>query len=733
MPSFLNLSTVLEYPNMKSATYKIFYSLLLISLFSPLVFSLGIFDTNTVAKTVFFYVIVELALPFYIYLCLKQFGFGHLKNPIIYVTGIFLALSFLSAITGVNFTHSFWSDLERMQGLFFALHVFAWMIYLIFLFRVNPEKINAILNLVIGVASIAAISGILQQVGIIKPSAEFINRATSIFDNPIYFGAYLVIPLFLSLYQFGKQKKYWFLATAAIIFLGILCAKEVGLILGVLLGSAIGVLIYFLDRRRLKTAVITISVLIILGILGIVLIFRNQKINERFFGTSAQERLVEWKTALKGFPERPILGVGPENYYYIANKYFDPKLYQYTKDFFDKPHNYYLEMLVTRGIVGLIGYLTIFWIISKGLIKLYVNKRISKFELSALSAGLVAYLVQNFFAFDMFAASFTLTLFFAFLGLAWDQEQKKIQVKDWQSNLGFILAFVLMIFMLRINFLFTEADRDFVKAISYGDSNLPLAQSYFQKLTNFGNFVDKARIGLEYRSFVILAFQKLGNDHGINIQLLKQWIGSAIAANQKIVNKNPKYYLENEIALTNLYVVKSQLDGSIDPKLYAISDQVNKWYPNRIETDLDLVLAYAFENKADKAQALVNNMKKIAPNNPDVIWSQVYVYALTGKSRLVLDQISQILRSSSADADTIAQLDKIAAFYNSEFYFSETEALYNSALQIYPSNGYFYIQLARTYITANDKVSAAGIINKLKTTYPQTYATYQQQAEAILK
>src|SRR5581483_2274683 len=113
--------------------------------------------------------------------------------------------------------------------------------------------------------------------------------------------------------------------------------------------------------------------------------------------------------ALRGFKERPILGVGPENFTYLADKYFDNSL-SYANAFFDKPHNALLEVLVTTGVMGLVVYLGLIGTIIYGFVKLYQKNRISKFGLAVLVAAIVAYHVQNFFVFDTIAAYLCLTL-----------------------------------------------------------------------------------------------------------------------------------------------------------------------------------------------------------------------------------------------------------------------------------------------------------------------------------
>ena len=85
------------------------------------------------SKTLAFRVLVDLLLLFWLlYLWAKRES----KIKIDWLTivfGLYLIFAFISAIFGVNFYFSFWSNTERGEGLLLWLHLFVWFFLLLIL------------------------------------------------------------------------------------------------------------------------------------------------------------------------------------------------------------------------------------------------------------------------------------------------------------------------------------------------------------------------------------------------------------------------------------------------------------------------------------------------------------------------------------------------------------------------------------------------------------------------
>ncbi len=699
--------------------FKIFYWFVAASFLIPLVFTRS-FSSSVVPKTLCFEFLVELILPFYLYLCLKYFSFRHLKNPLIYASAVFLAVSFISGLAGVDFLHSFWGSLERMSGLYLSLHMFLWLAYLVLLFKIVPEQFEFFAKLLVGMAVFTSLWGILQYFGVGRLNINFTDRSTGLFDNPIFFGAYLVIPLCLCLYfaQKSKPKQYWYLGFGLLIFLAILATKSAGTFVGLAIGLAVGTMVYFFDRQDWKRTGAVVSILVILGLTGLLVITKVPSLKSKFEGPDAKSRMVEWGIALRGFREKPILGVGPENYSYISQKYNNPKIYSYSTDAsFDKPHNYYLEILTTTGVLGLLAFLAALWFVVWGIWKLFQAGKLTKWQTAVLFGGVTAYLGQNFFAFDVIAGLLTFVFLYPLAVLGFETGENRVVGKDWAAKLSFVAAAIPLFALFGINLNLAKADLYLTSALKSSQVDPAMSESYYESLGKLPFYTDRSRTATEHSNFAISLPQQI--ETKVTLEQARTWTDAAIAENEEVVARKPRY-LDNYLSLASLYLVKSQLSGSLDPRLFTVCNQADAIAPNRIEADLVLATAYAYANNGVQAQQIENRLMQLAPADENVAWQQVFIYSLTGKPRLVLDEIKKII-SQNLDNTAIAQLDKLATFYVTYFNYPVAEAIYNEGLQVSPYNAYLVKQLAYVYFKANDISNAVQLVNTFKAKYPQFY------------
>jgi len=117
-----------------------------------------------------------------------------------------------------------------------------------------------------------------------------------------------------------------------------------------------------------------------------------------FAGRDAS-RAVQWDAALAGFRDRPLLGYGPENHHLAWSAHFDPRIYELGTEIFDRTHNQFLELLATTGLVGTIGFLSVWAALGYSLYRAFRERRMSASELSLLAGANVAYAVYLVFWF----------------------------------------------------------------------------------------------------------------------------------------------------------------------------------------------------------------------------------------------------------------------------------------------------------------------------------------------
>ncbi|MDO8574871.1 MAG: O-antigen ligase family protein [bacterium] len=291
--------------------------------------------------------------------------YSYWKNWLIISLLVFIAVSFLSAIFGVDFSRSFWGIGARMTGLFTELHFFAWFLMLFTAFsntntRINTNNTNNsrhsyvminsyyYLNFSFFVALAVAATAFYQNAG------WTMAWGSTVFNNPIFVAPYLIFHFFWGLYQtlslsntntrihtndtnsidgkysrhsydspiYSYWKNWFFGAGAAFIIFVILLGQVRGAILGLFAGILL--LGFFLIRsdvtaRRFKITLSIMFALIFIGIFSL-WVFRDSQFIQNpnvsvlkrltqfsLSEATAQTRILAWQTALKGFV--PLRGI----------------------------------------------------------------------------------------------------------------------------------------------------------------------------------------------------------------------------------------------------------------------------------------------------------------------------------------------------------------------------------------------------------------------------------------
>lgn len=508
---------------------------------------------------------------------------------------IFIGTIFLSAIFGVDFKNSFWSNFERMDGLVTHLHLLFLFLVLTGTFRTRREWF-ILFGISITVSVLLAFYGLLEYSGAITSFAAQGSRIMSTLGNPLYVAAYLTFNIFLILFLWLSVRSVvlkWilgilFLFELAVFFL----TGSRGAFLGILAGVGAIFLLGLLMTKGTKKKIILVSAVIILALIPILFnIFRdvsfikNNGVISRFSNislseTTVQSRFTIWGMAFKSFKERPVLGWGFGNFIIPYAKNYNPKMYG-NEPWFDRVHNMPLEWLVAGGVVGFSAYafliFAVFWTIAKA-------ARVGSFSKNQafIFAGMmVAYLIQLLFVFDTLGTYMMFVFFSGFFLAAtvypeeWDGKSSifrasknkkgflhsyKISVSRLSAVAGVFAAAVFIIYFVNVRpFL---ANRALMGALIYFDQG-QIAESYesFQKAVKLA----KGTIGeteiTEHLAFNIYKLfsnpELLRKPEGENFyRLTKDRLEEEVA-------RSPKKYpnIKHNILLAQLYHQKAVLDG----------------------------------------------------------------------------------------------------------------------------------------------------------------------------
>src|SRR3989344_2191333 len=373
-------------------------------------------------KIVFFRIIIEIALFFYIILCLKDRSFAPKATALTLALGVYMGIIVITSLWGADSYQSFFSTLARGEGVFTLLHLFAFFIIASSIFRSKNEW-TVLLLFFFAMFSIENILAFAQTLHIPYVKMFGATRPNGSFGNPAYFASYNALGLWISYYLYTVYKKNpWRLVFPVAIALGMINiyyainrASTLGIFMGVIAYIVLEVIYNKNELIRKKYFKFFLWLLCILALASFInpgtsIIKKLTRYNGE--DPSIKNRLISWDIGLKGFRERPLLGWGNENYSYVFNKYFNPKIITGSEAYswFDRVHNTVIEILVANGAFGVMAYLSIFIIAFMGIQKSTMDRR----EKNICISFFVCYFFINFFIFDTIS---TLILFFILLAM----------------------------------------------------------------------------------------------------------------------------------------------------------------------------------------------------------------------------------------------------------------------------------------------------------------------------
>ena len=137
-----NLYMLSFFQRNKKGVVQVIKALVYLSFLAPLVVSARHLFPFVFPKAVFLEFLVELALVLYLGLALANKEFLPKLNWLIKSVIFWIATILVAGLAGVNFYSSFWSRAERMEGIFWYLHLLAFFLILVSLFKTAQDWKN---------------------------------------------------------------------------------------------------------------------------------------------------------------------------------------------------------------------------------------------------------------------------------------------------------------------------------------------------------------------------------------------------------------------------------------------------------------------------------------------------------------------------------------------------------------------------------------------------------------
>ncbi|MEK7586779.1 MAG: O-antigen ligase family protein [Patescibacteria group bacterium] len=484
---------------------------LLVTLFLPMVVSSSLFFPFITGKNFGFRIIVEIVLALWLILALRDPAYRPKKTLLLgLVTALLVVLAFATAYA-IDPYRAFWSNQERMEGLISFIHLFAYFIVLTSVLKTERAWFW-FWHTSIGVSVMVGIHGLLQLAG----KAE-VHQGSARLDaslgNASYLAVYMLVHIFITAIYLRRRIKeksgnwiwYFYLPIIVLQFINLYYTATRGSLLGFFGGAFLTAFLVAVFERQSKVvrkgAISALALMILF--LGFFLAFKNSdfiKTNPvlgRFSDISVTSgstnaRFLIWNMSLQGFKEHPVLGWGPDNYMFLFNKYYNPKMYA-QEQWFDRSHNVFFDWLISAGVLGLGLYLSLFV-----LALYYLWRKITDWgllEKSLFTGLLLAYFVHNIFVFDQLISYLSFFSLLAYFNWRWGVNQSALvsnlkMPPALTNSFGVVILVALATIFYFVNIKPINASATLIKAISSNQqTGAKGSLELFKKVLNAKTFV----------------------------------------------------------------------------------------------------------------------------------------------------------------------------------------------------------------------------------------------------
>ena len=435
-------------------------SLVLVCLL-PLVVSHTTVYPFIVGKALYARSLIEIAFVGWLILAWRCPGYRPRPSFILLALLVWLCVSLLAALAGVNPTRSLWSGFTRMHGVVDLAHWCAFALVAASVFRSIADWCW-LLTVNLAVGGIVSLLALSRHVGLIDWIFVFSEpvRVGSTLGSALFLGTYVVMAAGLGgalLLRPRAESGFWASPHVRYILAGLvvlnLAAMWVSGARSALLGALVMALVFaggvlLIDRRSaiLKAALCVLGVAVVLSAAGLMsgrlgitteydVMFKRLASAASGENVSVNNRLNTLNLGLEAYRERPILGWGHENFRSAWGRYVTAE--EYSGRTVDQTHNKALDTLVSTGTVGFFVYAVLSLGLALTAVRLVLARESAERRFAlAMAAALAGYFVISLFMFDAQAFMLSFAILVGFLA---SQEHGGVGLisawPDWSGRL----------------------------------------------------------------------------------------------------------------------------------------------------------------------------------------------------------------------------------------------------------------------------------------------------------
>ncbi|MFA6428779.1 MAG: O-antigen ligase family protein [Candidatus Buchananbacteria bacterium] len=778
-----------------------------VCLFSPLIISSDFFFPFIVPRNLLFRIVVEIIFALYILLTMIDRAYRPKFNKLFWAVLIYFGLIVLSSFTGLNVAKSWLGDFERMGGVIYSLHLLAYLIVLVGVFKKKEDwqQLLAFSLFASLLMSLIALAQYWHSPFILGSSGG--DRLTALTGNAIYLAAYLLMHLFIIFYFWLRQtefpqnffiKCFWFFDLVLLVqqIFSSLSGSEQGILSAIFnegkilviflilnavitawwfwrsrrlsvkvflvtiflfeffifwqtqtrgaiiaFGAAAAVLlllnIYLTKDRRFKIGGVILAAAILLSPLAIYLArdsgwVQNNGTLRKLAAISAtdittQSRLLTWQASWQGILERPILGYGPENYYYVFNKRFPVEIYRDagSQIWFDRSHNIIFDVGVTSGLVGLASYLAIYVLAFYYLFKNFrANGDFANSWVWLLA--LLAFFFQDFFVFDQLNTDVIFYLILAFIIFLINQNSPEVKTEKQNSWPVSPVALIILVLVwlgifYQVNYQTYSANHYLFEALvnktagKYSQQSIDNYQAAL-KVATTGRFEIRQQLANYVLELVALPNLDLVKVQSA-VKLADQELNNSIS--EEPLNVRHYLYLANFYNATAQFGIKRLTDS------VGLLKQAEKLSPTRPQIYYALGQAYFYLQDFTASEQAFKAGQALAPWAEEPYFNLLAVYLFSGQPVLAQAEFNYLL-TNQPNFFSEQNLDRLSNLYVQAKQSEQLIAGLQQLIKAQPGNSFYYTRLAALYLQNQQIPQAQAVAERIITLFPELASSARQ-------
>ncbi|HRY52406.1 MAG TPA: O-antigen ligase family protein [Candidatus Portnoybacteria bacterium] len=715
-------------------------------LFMPLIVSGKFIFPYIFPKQAFFQIIVEIVFALYLFLAFKNPDYRPRSSWLFKALGIYFVLMVLSSIFGVNTYHSFWSNYERMAGVVSLFHYLGFLFVAANVFLAKKDW-HLFFDISIFASVLQALYGLGQILGLFASTGGI--RLDGTIGNASFLAGYMLLNALFALWLVLEKSDWrWRLSYSLVIVLNLFVMFQTetrGAMVG-FLASIFFLAVFFIFARQQDLLQLPFSraekirkyiigaFIVCLAVIGAIWLARDsgfvtkQPTLYRLTHISASEgtgltRILAWKLSFRGFQDRPLLGWGPENYYVMFNKYYDPNLYP-VESWFDRAHNAFLDVLINTGLIGLLSYLAIFVLAFWSMWRAWRQEKIKYYTAVIFSVILIAYAIQNFFVFDTqvtLLMIYSILAFIVWLSFSPGQEPSK---SSSSPNALFVSLVVLAVIF---SMYFCNIKPGLASSTSINALDSLRSSKVEESLAQLKTALDIGTFGLpEVAMRAQDAAMNLSSNSTASTEVKEKFAELAIDGMKRSLQQEP-LNARFMMMLASVYLVSAQTDNSYLSDADILLQQAMELSPNRQELFFYVGQVRMFQGKGEEALTLFKKAVELNEKADLPHWNYGVIAIGVGQKDLGEKEIqaAKDLGHSFAGSD----IKQLINAYGRTNDLPKIKSLYEEWISLFPNDPVPYASLASFYAQSGQKQKAKDLALQAAAIDP----SYQEQAAQFIK